>query len=178
MQDISKMLGQNPGLPGQIQPNSQTPSVPTESENEENPLAKLNELSKEKPEKKKDSKTARWQAISESASKQSKRTIIPKVENPLSFAKALEFAKSLDMLLVPYEAKNGMQDTVDALEQITSGMKVGILIGPEGGFEESEIEKALDMGAKVISLGKRILRTETAAICATAMIMLHCETRL
>ena len=129
-------------------------------------------------EKKKDSKTARWQAISESASKQSKRTIIPKVENPMPFAKALELAKTFDLLLVPYEAKNGMQDTVDALEQIKSGMKVGILIGPEGGFEESEIEKALDMGAKVISLGKRILRTETAAITATAMVMLHCETRL
>ena len=129
-------------------------------------------------EKKKESKTQRWQAISESASKQSKRTIIPTVHTPMTFDKALEFAKSLDLLLVPYESKNGMQDTVDALNQIKSGMKVGVLIGPEGGFEDSEIEKSLSIGAKVISLGKRILRTETASITTLAMLMLHCETRL
>ena len=82
------------------------------------------------------------------------------------------------MLIVPYESKNGMQDTTDALKEIKSGMKIGILIGPEGGFDDKEIEKAQEIGAKIISLGKRILRTETASITTVAMLMLYAETSL
>ena len=129
-------------------------------------------------EKKKDGKTARWQAIAESASKQSKRTTIPTVETAISYSKVLEMAKDLDMLIVPYESKNGMQDTLDALQSIKAGMKIGVLIGPEGGFEDSEISSAQEIGAKIISLGKRILRTETASITTVAMLMLHAETHL
>ncbi|MBR2385091.1 MAG: 16S rRNA (uracil(1498)-N(3))-methyltransferase [Clostridia bacterium] len=129
-------------------------------------------------EKKKDGKTARWQAIAESASKQSKRTSIPTVETAISYQKALDKAKELDILIVPYESKNGMQDTVDALQLIKAGMKIGVLIGPEGGFEDSEIQKAQEIGAKIVSLGKRILRTETASITTVAMLMLHAETQL
>lgn len=125
--------------------------------------------------KKKKSKVMRWQGISESAAKQSKRNSIPEISEVLTYKEALKKAKELDLLLVPYESKNGMADTKSALAEIKSGMSVGILIGPEGGFEESEVEKAFQIGGKVISLGKRILRTETAAITSVAMCMLHSE---
>ena len=126
-------------------------------------------------EKKKKSKRERWQAISESAAKQSKCNKIPEISEILTYKQALEKAKDLDLLLVPYESKNGMEDTKNALNEIESGMSVGVLIGPEGGFDEKEIENALEIGGKVISLGKRILRTETAAITSVSMCMLHAE---
>ena len=128
--------------------------------------------------KKKKSKVARWQTIAESAAKQSKRSIIPKVFDVLSYKEALNYAAELDLFLVPYESKNGMADTTDALEKIKSGMSVGILIGPEGGFSDDEIAKAQECGGNIISLGKRILRTETAAITAVGMCMLYAETNL
>ena len=125
--------------------------------------------------KKKKSKVSRWQSISESAAKQSKCNRIPEISDVLTYKQALEKAKDLDLLLVPYESKNGMEDTKDALSQIKSGRSVGILIGPEGGFDEKEVEQAFEIGGKVISLGKRILRTETAAITSVGMCMLHAE---
>ncbi len=125
--------------------------------------------------KKAKSKQTRWQSISESAAKQSKRNIIPEIMDICTFDKALQFAKTLDLILVPYENKDGMKATADALKNLKNVKSVGIFIGPEGGFENSEIEKALEMGAKVISLGKRILRTETAAITAVSMCMLQIE---
>ena len=128
--------------------------------------------------KKKKSKTQRWQTIAESAAKQSKRSAVPTVYDAVSYGEALNMAKDLDVLMVPYECKNGMFSTRIALNQIKEGTKVGIIIGPEGGFEESEVEKAIAIGGESISLGKRILRTETAAITAVGMVMLHCEMNL
>lgn len=125
--------------------------------------------------KKKKSKVSRWQAVSESAAKQSKCNKIPEISDVLTYKQALEKAKELDLLLVPYESKNGMTDTKEALSQIKKGMSVGILIGPEGGFDEKEIEIAKENGGKVVSLGKRILRTETAAITSVGMCMLYAE---
>ncbi len=129
-------------------------------------------------EKKKDSKTARWQAIAESASKQSKRINIPKVYAPMDFKKAIEFCKDLDVIILPYENSFGMLGTKNALKNIKKDMKIGVFIGPEGGFEQSEVDLATAHGANVISLGKRILRTETAAITTLSMIMLYAETYL
>ncbi|MBQ7116880.1 MAG: 16S rRNA (uracil(1498)-N(3))-methyltransferase [Clostridia bacterium] len=129
-------------------------------------------------EKKKKSKTARWQAIAESAAKQSKRTVVPETEVPVSYSEALKKAEKLDLLLVPYESKRGMQTTAEALASIKKNSTVGILIGPEGGFEDTEVEKAFSAGGKVISLGDRILRTETAAITAVGMCMLYAEMNL
>ena len=126
-------------------------------------------------EKKKKSKTDRWQAISESAAKQSKRNVIPEVMNVMSYKEALSEANKLDLILVPYESEDGMESTKNALSEIKNGISVGIFIGPEGGFDEKEIEFAKEKGAKIISLGKRILRTETAAITSVAMCMLHIE---
>ncbi len=125
--------------------------------------------------KKAKSKQARWQSISESAAKQSKRNIIPEIMDVCGFDKALELAKTLDLIMVPYENKDGMKATIEALENLKTAQSVGIFIGPEGGFEEKEIEKTLNADAKVISLGKRILRTETAAITAVGMCMLEIE---
>lgn len=128
--------------------------------------------------KKQDGKVSRWQAIAESAAKQSKRTCIPTVNPPLSFNKMLEKAKTYDLFIVPYESENGMQSTKDTLSKIKSGHKIGVLIGPEGGFSQKEIDLAKNNGANIVSLGKRILRTETAAITAVGMIMLHAEINL
>ncbi len=128
--------------------------------------------------KKKAQKQTRWQAISESAAKQSKRSVIPEVCEVLSYGDAMKLASTLDLMLVPYENKEGMAATKEALSLIKSGMTVGILIGPEGGFDGSEIEAAKNIGGKIISLGSRILRTETAAITAAAMCMLHIEMNL
>ncbi len=126
-------------------------------------------------EKKKSSKQTRWQAIAESAAKQSKRNFIPEIHQITSYKNALAKAQTLDLILVPYENKNGMSATKDALKVIKPGMSVGIFIGPEGGFDENEIELAVNFGGTIISLGKRILRTETAAITAVGMCMLHIE---
>lgn len=128
--------------------------------------------------KKKKSKKERWQAIAESAAKQSKRSEIPEVCDVLSYDEALKKAAELDLLLVPFESKNGMRDTKEALSQIRSGMSVGIIIGAEGGFDDAEIKKAESAGGRIISLGRRILRTETAAITAAAMCMLYAEMNL
>lgn len=125
--------------------------------------------------KKKKSKVARWQSISESAAKQSKRCKIPQVEDVLTYKQAMEKANEMDLFLVPFESKRGMLDTKDALNEIKAGMKIGIIIGPEGGFEDKEVEDAIAVGGKTVSLGSRILRTETAAMTSVGMVMLHVE---
>lgn len=125
--------------------------------------------------RKKTAKTERYRAIAESAAKQSKRNNIPEVFEPISFSDALKKAAEMDLFLVPYENEDGMLSTKAQLKKLKDCKSVGILIGPEGGFEESEIEKAKEAGGKIISLGKRILRTETAAICAVSMCMLAAE---
>lgn len=125
--------------------------------------------------KKKKSKTQRWQTIAESAAKQSKRSAVPTVYDAVSYKEALSMAEKLDVLMVPYECADGMESTKRALDNIKVSSKVGIIIGPEGGFEESEVEKAMAIGGESVSLGKRILRTETAAITAVGMAMLYCE---
>lgn len=129
-------------------------------------------------EKKKKSRRERWQSIAESAAKQSKRNVIPEVYDVLTYKQAMTKASEMDLFLVPYENERGMDATREALSHIKPGMSVGILVGPEGGFDEKEIELAREVGAAIISLGKRILRAETAAVTAVAMGMLHVEMNL
>lgn len=128
--------------------------------------------------KKKKSKVQRWQSISESAAKQSKRSIVPEIHDVVNLNEALQKAQELDLFLVPYENARGMGSTKDALSKIKTGMNIGILIGPEGGFDEKEAELSFQNGGISLSLGTRILRTETAAITAVAMCMLYCEMNL
>ncbi|MBR6326155.1 MAG: 16S rRNA (uracil(1498)-N(3))-methyltransferase [Lachnospiraceae bacterium] len=114
--------------------------------------------------KKEESKRARWQGIAEAAAKQSKRGIIPVVDRQEPFAHALEESRRLDLVLIPYELAEGMERTRALLGSVKPGMRIGIFIGPEGGFEEEEIRLAEASGAQPITLGKRILRTETAGM--------------
>ncbi|MBR4868334.1 MAG: 16S rRNA (uracil(1498)-N(3))-methyltransferase [Clostridia bacterium] len=126
-------------------------------------------------EKKKKAKQTRWQAIAEAAAKQSKRTIIPTIHEPIGYKNAIAFAQNMDIVLVPYENARVMAATKEALAQMKNGMKVGIFIGPEGGFDPKEIDAIVEQNGKTISLGSRILRTETAAITAVSLCMLHIE---
>ncbi len=126
--------------------------------------------------KKEEKKLARWQAISESAAKQSKRMYVPEVANVMSFKQAVDYAKELDVLLFPYELADGMKKTKEIISRINPGQSVGIFIGPEGGFEESEVELAKEKAdAQVITLGKRILRTETAGLTVLSILMYTLE---
>ncbi len=121
-------------------------------------------------EKKAAAKQKRWQQIAESAAKQSKRGIIPEVKPVMGFSEALAYAKALDRKLLPYECAEGMQRTKQLLASILPGQKVGIFIGPEGGFEEQEVEAAEACGFQVMTLGRRILRTETAGMMLMSVL--------
>lgn len=120
--------------------------------------------------KKEQTRLKRWNTISESAAKQSGRGVIPEVSGVMSFEKALEEAKKLEVLLIPYERAEHMAETRRVMGEIRPGQSVGIFIGPEGGFEESEVEEAVAAGARAITLGRRILRTETAGLAVMAML--------
>ena len=120
--------------------------------------------------KKAASKIVRWQSIAEAAAKQSKRGIIPQVLPVQSFKLALQQAQDLDVRLIPYELASGMEHTRELLGAVRSGQSVAVFIGPEGGFEENEIALAKEYGVEPITLGKRILRTETAGMTVLAWI--------
>ena len=124
--------------------------------------------------KKAANRVKRYQAIAESAAKQSKRSRIPHVHEVMTYAQAVEYAKRCDVCLVPYENARGMQGTAQAIAKIQPGDSVSILIGPEGGFASEEIEQVQN-DMEVISLGRRILRTDTAAITTMSLLMLHSE---
>lgn len=160
--------------------------------------------------KKAGNKVKRWQAISESAAKQSKRTLIPEIQMPLTWKEALKKAEELDVVLVPYENERGMEATREILQSIKKGQSIGIFVGPEGGFAPEEIEQIAPlevlplqiepssdvkknqqmepssdveenrpmesdiMGSRKthrISLGRRILRTETAGLATLSMLV-------
>ena len=133
--------------------------------------------------KKAGKKVERWQAIAESAAKQSKRTLIPEIQMPLSWKEALKKAEELDVVLVPYECERGMEATREIMKQIQPGQSIAIFIGPEGGFSLEEIEgiaptnkgegvsQVLEEKAHRVSLGRRILRTETAGLATLAMLI-------
>ena len=126
-------------------------------------------------EKKAKSKIARWQTISESAAKQSKRCIVPQIHPVMSFKEAVNFTKEMPVKLIPYELADGMEKTKELISSLKPGEDIAIFIGPEGGFEESEIQLALDNHIEPITLGKRILRTETAGFTVLSWIMYQLE---
>ncbi len=125
--------------------------------------------------KKAKAKVVRWQAIAEAAAKQSKRAIIPEIGEVLTFKEALREASGLDHILVPYECAEDISHTRDIISGIGRGESLAIFIGPEGGIDEAEIAAARSAGAKIITLGRRILRTETAAISVLAILMFMLE---
>ena len=125
--------------------------------------------------KKAESKRSRWQAISESAAKQSGRSVIPEVAMPMPFAAALKEAADSEIRLIPYENAEGMERTRRILESVVPGQKIAVFIGPEGGFEETEIRRAEEAGFEAVTLGKRILRTETAGFVVLSLLMAQTE---
>lgn len=125
-------------------------------------------------EKKAQAKVRRWQAIAESAAKQSKRSRIPAVHPVMDFKDAAAYAMECGCRLVPYENERGMQATAEALQSVRPGESISVMIGPEGGFAAEEID-ALREKMQVLSLGKRILRTDTAAVTMLSILMLHLE---
>ncbi|WP_461810806.1 16S rRNA (uracil(1498)-N(3))-methyltransferase [Faecalimonas sp.] len=125
--------------------------------------------------KKANKKVERWNSIAEGGAKQSGRTLVPKVREVMGYKEALAYAKKLDVVFIPYELAEGMDRTKELIEQIDKGQSVGIFIGPEGGFEKEEVEQAMEMRAEPITLGKRILRTETAGLTILSILMYHLE---
>ena len=121
--------------------------------------------------KKSEKKVARWQKIAEEAAKQSKRGIIPRIEAPMTYAQIIKSA-SHSMKLIPWEGERemGLKGSLDSAEDKTD---IGIVIGPEGGFDDEEIALAKEYGWKSITLGPRILRTETAGMATLTAIMFY-----
>lgn len=113
-------------------------------------------------EKKAIAKQSRWQSIAEAAAKQSKRKVIPQIHEILTFNEALKKAQGMEVKLIPYELAQNMKKTREIIEGTKGGNCVAIFIGPEGGFSEEEIHQAMEENVEPITLGKRILRTETA----------------
>ncbi len=126
-------------------------------------------------EKKAAAKIARWQTIAEAAAKQSKRGVIPEISGVMSFAQAVELAEDMDVKLIPYELAEGMGKTREMIDSLGAGQDIAVFIGPEGGFETSEVESAVERGMIPITLGKRILRTETAGMTVLSWIMYRLE---
>lgn len=126
-------------------------------------------------EKKAANKVSRWQGIAEAAAKQSKRAVIPRVHSVLGMKEAVAYAQDMEIKLIPYELAEDMQHTKQMIEAVQPGQSVAIFIGPEGGFEESEIQTALEAGIEPITLGRRILRTETAGFTVISWLMYHLE---
>lgn len=121
--------------------------------------------------KKAQSKISRWQGIAEAAAKQSKRDVIPVIGNLMTLKEALQEAADYEVSMMPYENAEGMEYTRKLLGEIRPGQRVAIFIGPEGGFDDSEVEAALSMGTKPVTLGRRILRTETAGLAILSMLV-------
>ena len=117
-------------------------------------------------------KTARWQTIAESAASQSRRSIIPRVLAPMSTKEAVEYAKEqTEVRVIPYELQEDDGSVKQYLESLKEGRSVSIFIGPEGGFAPGEVELAKEAGIRPISLGRRILRTETAGLAILSWLI-------
>lgn len=126
-------------------------------------------------EKKADKKLDRYNMIALSAAKQSGRGIVPKVKDFMSFKEAIEYAKGLCMNIIPYEQAKGIEYSREVVGKIKDYNSLGIFIGPEGGFAEEEVELAKSIGAECITLGRRILRTETAGLAILSIIMFEID---
>ena len=125
--------------------------------------------------KKAKKKVERWQVIAQSAAKQAGRGYIPVVKDVMDYEAALAYAKELAVRLIPYELAKDMHVTRKIISNIQVGQSIGVFIGPEGGFDREEIDKALDLQVTPITLGKRILRTETAGLAILSILMYHLD---
>lgn len=120
-------------------------------------------------------KLERWQAIAISAAKQSNRGMIPAITETMSLKEAFHYANDMECKLIPYENAEDITRTKEIINNIEKKSSIGIFIGPEGGFEETEIQLAIKSDIQPITLGRRILRTETAGLAILSMVMLQME---
>lgn len=122
-------------------------------------------------------KIDRWQKIAEMAAKQSGRDIVPKIKNIESIKNICNLIPNYDILLVAYENEknNSLKQELTKLKKLKENIKIGVVIGPEGGIADNEIELFKEAGAKIITLGNRILRTETVCLMCTSIIMYELE---
>lgn len=119
--------------------------------------------------KKEESKLKRWQSIAEEAAKQSKRDYIPNVKGIIRFQDMINNLNEENNIIVPYENEENLS-IKDGLKTV-KGNKINLIIGPEGGFESNEIKSLEAIGASIVTLGPRILRTETAGLVASTIIL-------
>ncbi len=126
-------------------------------------------------EQRREKKQNRWQKIAQSAAKQSGRGQIPNVHAVCSFSEALAYAKDCQVKLIPYELTHNMEETRRLIGEIDGEDSIAVFIGPEGGFTEEEMEQAMAAGWQPITLGRRILRTETAGLAVLSVLMMHLE---
>ncbi len=125
--------------------------------------------------KKAEAKARRWNMIAESAANQSGRTVIPQVSPVMTLEDAMDYAAEFDCNLIPYELAEGMAQTKAIIRSLRPGMRIGVFIGPEGGFDVEEITQARERGIHPITLGRRILRTETAGLTTLSVLMFQLE---
>jgi 16S rRNA (uracil1498-N3)-methyltransferase len=141
------------------------------------PLAMKRSVVKLDDKKKELKKIERWQAIAVSAAKQSGRGIIPRVHSVLDFSQGIEMAKTLEYNVIPYEQSEGILKAHKVIEEAAGYNSIGVFIGPEGGFADKEIQKVMEAGMETITLGRRILRTETAGLAVMSLLMFEIEKR-
>lgn len=132
-------------------------------------VAKIEDGKKEKK------KLERWRSISTSAAKQSGRGIIPNIHGVVTFDEAIAMSKELEYSIVPYEQADGIEGSHAIVKEACKHKSIGVFIGPEGGFDDAEIEKVLSAEFQTITLGKRILRTETAGLTILSILMFQAE---
>ena len=127
--------------------------------------------------KKEEAKLKRWRTIAESAAKQSKRSLVPEISGVMTLKEAFSYIEAMDfeLRLIPYENERGPEAAREVFAQAVPGSRIAVFIGPEGGFDPAEIRLALEAGVIPVSLGKRILRTETAGIAVLSALMLRLE---
>lgn len=121
--------------------------------------------------KKADKKIERFNSIALSAAKQSKRGVIPEVKPVMNMQEAVAYAKNMDYIILPYEQAEGMEYSRKIIENAKGKESIGVFIGPEGGFDISEVQMIESAGGKTITLGHRILRTETAGVAVLSLLM-------
>lgn len=137
------------------------------------PVQMKRSVAKWKDDKSAAKKLERWNKIAFEAAKQSKRGRIPTVDKPLTVKQLKDVISEFDLVVLPYENESAMgigQVVSSAQESKTDIKSVGIIIGPEGGFAEEEVELLSEAGAKSVKLGPRILRTETAGVVTVALM--------
>ncbi len=120
-------------------------------------------------------KVERLRAVAASAAEQSKRGIMPEVSEVMDWQETVKYAGEMDYLLLPYEQAEGMEAARNVLRSAKGKKRIGVFIGPEGGFDAAEVEQLREIGAQVMTLGHRILRTETAGMTVLSLLMFLLE---